>query len=227
MMCDKVIFIDEYFKHWEKDINKASELLQQDRYHLEGILVLSCYIGALAAMRFGTLKDGEAYVKVVRDYSGKRDFFDQIDLLFFYQWPRSKLRDNGNYKGLKQHSEIVAALKAIYGDANKIKVGTRYISPEEFINHVKAAKIVGFDETNLREKLTLFSLAELLYRYLRCDAVHNADFPFLNETTDMDGNISYEPNHAITGRTLLETTRGVHNALWKECQAKAKWPHEL
>lgn len=167
-------------------------------------------------MRYGTLRDGEAYVKVVLEYSGERDFFEQIDLLFFYQWPRSKLQNNGNYRGLKQRSEIVEALKSVYGSEDDIKAKKRYISPEEFVGHVKSTAISGFDELNLRQKLPLFSLAELLYRYLRCDAVHN-----------IDGNVTYEHNHAIKGSVLLKTTRAVWETLWKECQAKAKWPHEL
>lgn len=226
-MTGKVFFIDEYFKRWGNDLDKAAELLANDRYYLEGMLVLSCYLGAFAAMRYPTVRDGEAYVRIVLEYSGKRAFFEQIDLLFFYQWPRSKLRDNGNYKGLKQHPELVEALKPAYGSINDIKEKTRYVSPSEFVAHVEAAAIPDFDEVNLREKLPLFSLAELLYRYLRCDAVHNAEFPFINEMTDMDEKVTYEHNHAITGVVLLETTRGVREGLWKECQTKTKWPHEL
>ena len=225
-MADK-ISIDEYFKRWGKDINKASELFTNNHYYLEGLLILSCYIGAFAAIRYRTLLDGEAYVKIVLEYSGKRAFFEQIDLLFFYQWPHSKLRSNGNYKGLTQHSEILEALKHVYGSEEDIKAKLRYVSPKDFISQIKTAAFPGFDESNLREKLPLFSLAELLYRYLRCDAVHNAEFPFINEIADINGNIRYEPNHAITGTVLLETTRAVQEALWKECQNKAKWPCEL
>ncbi len=43
-MNDKAFFIDEYFKRWESDLNKAEELLANNRYYLEGILVLSCYL---------------------------------------------------------------------------------------------------------------------------------------------------------------------------------------
>jgi hypothetical protein len=226
-MNDKAFFIDEYFKRWESDLNKAEELLANNRYYLEGILVLSCYLGSFAAMRYGALRDGEAYVKVVLEYSDKRTFFEQIDLLFFYQWSRSKFKENGSYTDLKQYSEIVDALKSVYGCEDTIKDKTRYILPEEFVGHVKSATIPGFDERNLRQKLHLFSLAELLYRYLRCDAVHNADFPFINETVDIKGNVTYEHNHAITGQVLLESTRSVWETIWKECQAKNKWPYEL
>lgn len=226
-MSSKEFFIDEYFKRWERDVAKAAELLENRRYHLEGILVLSCYLGAFAAMRFPSLRDGEAYVKMALEYSGKREFFEQIDLLFLYQWPRSKLRDNTNYQALKNHGDIVEALTGKYGSEDDIKAGTRYVTPLKVIEPVLAAGIKGLDEGNLREKLSLFSLAELLYRYLRCDAVHNADFPFINESADAKGNISYKNNHVITGAVLLETVKGVLEALWKERRKENKWPHQL
>ncbi len=226
-MSDKALcIIDEYFKRWHRDIEKARELVSSQRYYLEGLLVLSCYLGAFASVRFPTLRDGEAYVKVVLEYSGKRGFYEQIDLLFFYQQPRSKLRERGNYK-VKNHSEIVDALKRVYGTEEDIKVGTRYVSPSEMISHIISANIPNFDEQNFRGTLPLFCLAEILYRYLRCDAVHNNEFPFVNKLTDIEGNVTYEENHAITGNMLLETTEGVLKMLRDECLAKAKWPQEL
>ncbi|OGG01246.1 MAG: hypothetical protein A3F83_14205 [Candidatus Glassbacteria bacterium RIFCSPLOWO2_12_FULL_58_11] len=226
-MNDKVFLLDEYFKSWDRDVTKAAELLGNQRYHLEGILVLSCYLSAFAAMRFPDLRDREAYINIVNDYSGKRDFYEKIDLLFLYQWPQSKLCDNGRYKKLKNYSEIVAALKKTYGGENDVKAGIRYVSPKDIIFHVLTAAIPGFDEQNFRDKLSLFSLAELLYRYVRCDAVHNADFPFVNKSRDTDGNISYKYNHAITGQVLLATTQSVCKALWEECRTKSKWTQQL
>lgn len=208
-------------------MNRASELLSESRYYLEGILILSCYLGAFAAMRYPSLSDREAYIKVVLEYSGKTDFFNQIDLLFFYQWPSSKLRDNGKYKKLKQHAEVTKTLKSIYGNEADVKLRTRYVSQEELLHHIKAATIPGFDESNLRQKLPLFSLAELLYRYLRCDAVHNADYPFFDKVTDFYGNVRYKPNSALTESVLLETTNAVCNSLWKKCKEKGRWPNEL
>ena len=226
-MSDKIFLIDEYFKRWEKDLNKASDLLSDSKYYLEGILVLSCYLGAFASSRYPSLHDGEAYVKFVLEYSGKRSFYEQIDLLFFYQWPCSKLRNNGNYKKLKQYSKIVDSLIRKYGNADDLKSGIRYVSINDIVDCVIAASILDFDEQNLREKLPLFSISELLYRYLRCDAVHNAEYPLINETIDSDGIINYEDNHIITGLKLLETTRAACKALWEECRAKGKFVSEL
>ena len=227
-MSETNFSIDEYFKSRDRDVKKASELLHSQRYHLEGILVLSCYLGAFASLRFPKInKDGERYVKVVLEYSGKRDFFEKIDLLFLYQWPRSTLCDNGNYTDLKNHAEIVEALYQIYGSEEDIKTRIRYVSQAEIIKHVLDAAIPGFDEKNFKKKLPLFSLGEILYRYLRCDAVHNVVFPLINESMDMDGNVTYKYNHAITGEVLLSTTVGVLNALREECLSKSKWPNEL
>jgi hypothetical protein len=226
-MSDKVFFIDKYFEQWEKNIQKATELLENCHYFLEGILVLSCYLGAFASLRFPALRDGEAYVKIVIEYSHKKEFFEKIDLLFFYQWPKSNLRDHGAYKALKNHSNIVEALNKVYGTEDDIKSGTRYISQDKFMENVVSALIPGFDENNLRDKLPLFSLAELLYRYVRCDAVHNYEFPLFNEVRSVDGNAYYKDNHAITGKVLIETTRCVLKTLWEECKFKEKWPFEI
>lgn len=261
---DKLYFIDEHFKRWRRDLDKANELLSNPRYYLEGMLVLSCYLGAFATQRYPELSDRCAYVKVVLNYSWKRDFYEQIDLLFFYQWPESKLQDRRDYKALKQHPEIVAALEAVYGSQDDIIDNTRkdsylsvsgmrnslrprsgppsgrsmrrsegdkpykrYVSRSEFLGTTKAANIEGLDDNNLSEKLHLFSLARILYHQLRCNAVHNAEFPLINDVTDVDGNVRYEDNHVITGTILRATICGVWSTLWAECQKKTKWPHEL
>jgi len=223
----KAFFIRAYFEKWDRDANRAAELIASDRFLLEGTLTLSCYLGALAVSRFPALPDSEAYPKVVLDYSGKRDFFEQIDLLFLYQWPRSKLRDHGLYKELKNHAEVVEALQKKYGGEDNVKEKTRYVAQVEVIGLVLAAKIPALDEQNFRTRLPLFSFAQILYRYLRCDAVHNADFPLLNESADSKGNVTYNPNHAITSEVLLETTKAVIRNLSEECLGKSRWPHEL
>ena len=225
--ADKRFFISAYFGKWDRDAQRATELIASGRFLLEGILTLSCYLGALAALRFPTLSDSEAYPKVVLDYSGKRDFFEQIDLLFLYQWPRSKLRDHGDYTQLKNHAEVVEALHKKYGGEDNVKEKIRYVAQADVIGVVLTAKIPVLDEQNVRTRLPLFSLAQILYRYLRCDAVHNADFPLLNESADPKGNVTYKPNHAITSDILVETTTAVIRNLREECLATSKWPHEL
>ncbi len=119
------------------------------------------------------------------------------------------------------------ALKRSYGTEDDINAGTRYVSPAKLIENVLAAAIPEFDEQNLREKLPLFSLAELLYRYVRCDAVHNYEFPLINEGVNSNGEVVYKCNHAINDKVLLETTRSVLKCLWEECRVENKWPFEM
>ena len=229
-MCDtegKSYFIEEYFKNWENDIDKAAEMICSPRYHLEGILVLSCYIDAFAGMYFPEEHENrKAYLKVLREHSGHEELFEQIDLLFFYQWPTSKYIQDSHCSKLQKHTEIVEALSTKYGSIEDIKAGTRYISQDEFVEIVKAANIKGFDEQNLRAHSPRFSLAELCYKYIRCAAVHDAEHPLFNESID-ENCIKYRPWTAITAQVLLETVRNIHRSLWEKCREAGKWPQEL
>jgi len=227
-MDDKKLFIEPYFKDWKESFSKVKTLLKQEDYYLEAILLLSCYIGAFAALRYPTNQsDGEKYKKVVLEYSGMKEMYELIDLLFFYQWPSSDFKANGEYKKLKHHPELVRILKTKYGDEAEIKEGTRYISQDEFISHISSNSFADFDQQNLKQYLPLFSLCEMLYRYLRCYAVHNVSFPFINKGQTVDGQIIYQDNHKITGDVLLQTSENILNNLESECIKLIKWPNEL
>lgn len=227
-MDDKLFFIDAYFKTWEKKMDNVAKLLANENYYLEVILILSCYLGAFAALRYpNNKKDRDAYIKIVLGYSGKRSFFEQIDLLYFYGWKKSISRNDKTLKKLQKYDEIVAALTNEYGDENKIETKTRFISPSVFLEVVKAANIPKFNEQNLSSKLPFFSLAESLYRFVRCPAVHEADFPLIGQAVNADGDTIYRETHPITGKVMLETTQAVCQRLGDECRAKNKWPDEL
>ena len=219
--------IRDYFEGWQEDLARAKLLLDDRTYYCEGILVLSCHIGALGSLRYPTEKDNKAYKTVVRDYSGRQDFYDQIDLLFFLQWPRSDLRTHGDYLKLKNHVEISQIIVANYGSEDQIKNGSRYVQLNDFIASVDRKPFQGFDRENLHQHLPLFSLCEMLYRYLRCRAVHSVRFPFVNRVTRSDGSVRYEDHHAITGPVLFETTENILENLSRECIEKSQWPWEL
>jgi len=227
-MDDKKLFIELYFKDWKESFSKVKALLKQEDYYLEAILLLSCYIGAFAALRYPDIKfDGQKYKKVVLDYSGMKEMYELIDLLFFYQWPRSDFKAHGEYKKLKNYAELVSILKIKYGDEAKIKEGTRYISQDEFISHISSNSFTDFDQENLKQYLPLFSLCEMLYRYLRCYAIHNVSFPFINKGQTVDGQKNYQDNNKITGDVLLHTSENILNNLESECIKLIKWPNEL
>lgn len=226
-MTEKADVIRDYFEGWQEDLARAKSLLSDPKYYREAILVLSCHIGALGSLRYPDEQDNKAYKTVVREYSEKRDFFEQIDLLFFLQWPRSDFRSHGDYLKLKNHTDLSRIIVAAYGEEDQIKNGKRYISQHDLLVSVEGKPFEGFDKDNLRQHLPLFSLCEMLYRYLRCRAVHNVRFPFISRVTRIDGSVRYEDNHAITGSVLLETTESILGNLSKECIEKSRVPWEL
>lgn len=220
--------IGDYFEGWQENLARVKSLLGDPKYYLEAILVLSCYVDALASLRYpDEERNNKAYKAIVREYSGKRDFYNQVDLLFFLQWPRSEFRDHGEYKKLKNHSGIAQIIVAAYGGEDKIKSETRYVSQQDFVATVDRAPFQGFDRSNLQQYLPLFSLCEMLYCYLRCSAVHRVRFPFVTHVHIIDGSIRYDDNHAITGPVLLETTENILANLSRECLDKSQWPWEL
>lgn len=226
-MTEKGVVISDYFEGWQEDLARTKSLLDDPKYYLEAILVLSCYIGALGSLCYPGEQDNKAYKTVVREYSGRRDFYEQIDLLFFLQWPRSDFRTHGDYLKLKNHADVSKIIVTTYGDEDQIKSRTRYISQQDFVASVDRSPFQGFDRENLQQHLPLFSLYEMLYRYLRCRAVHSVRFPFVTKVHVVDGSSHYEDNHAITGSVLLETTEGILGNLSKECIEKSRWPWEL
>lgn len=219
--------IRDYFQGWQEDLARAKSLLSDPKYYLEAILVLSCYIGALGSLRYPGEQDNRAYKTVVREYSGKRDFYEQVDLLFFLQWPRSEFQNHGDYLKLKNHADVSKIIVSTYGGEDQIKNGTRYISQHDFVASVDLKPPQSFDRENLLQHLPLFSLCEMLYRYLRCRAVHRVRFPLVTRVTRMDGSIRYEDNHAITGSVLLETTENILANLSDQCIEQSQWPWEL
>ena len=227
-MTGKADVISDYFEGWQEDLARAKSLLDDPKYYLEAILVLSCHIGALGSLRYpGEKQDNKAYKQVVLEYSGMRAFYEQIDLLFFLQWPRSDFCTHGDYRKMKNHEEISKILIATFGGEDQIKDGKRYISNQDFVASVDRKPPQAFDREDLLQHLPLFSLCEMLYRYLRCRAVHSVRFPFVTRITGSDGSVRYEDNHAITGPVLLQTTQGILGNLSKECIEKSRCPWEL
>ena len=226
-MTTKADIVKDYFAGWDNDLDRAKTLLSEQRYYLEAWLVLSCHIGALASLRFPTLYDNEAYKRVVLNYSGMLEFYEQIDLLFFLQWPQSDLSSHGDFLKLKDHAQVAKKIEAAFGDKNTIGGARRYVSRDDFLSVVIQSPFPGFDEQNLQQYLPLFSNLELLYRYVRCRAVHDVRFPFVTKVHLLGGGTRYDDNHAITGAVLYKTALGILNNLRSECMLKNTWPWEL
>jgi len=219
--------MQDYFTRWDHDLDRAKSLLEDPKYCLEGWLVLSCHIGALASLRFPILRENEGYKRVVLEYADMRALYEQIDLLFFLQWPNSELSTHGDYLKLKSHTGLATHIRAAFGDEHKIRTEKRYVSQVEFMAAVGPSPFPGFDGANLQQHLPLFSNAELLYRYVRCRAVHSLRFPFVTRVHFADGGVRYDDNHAITRSVLYQTVANIVNTLRSECVGKSKWPWEL
>lgn len=229
-MNPKTDFIAAYFEEWEKKLSKAKGLLNNSEYYLEGILVLSCYIGAFSRLRFPLEdRDWKAYKRIVIEYSGMREFYENVDLLFFYQWPRSLYKNDKVYKKLNNYNELVKVFTNKFGDESviQIKNSLRYISVDDLLNAISANPFSGFDQNNFQEHIKLFNLSQILYQYVRCQAVHEYDFPLMNKVSNINGVVRYDDNHAITGKVIYKTVFSILSNLKSECLSKSQWPYEL
>jgi hypothetical protein len=230
MTNGKTEFIAAYFDKWTNDVERAETLAGSDEYFLEGLLVLSCYIGALGRLRYPQEEtDWKSYKTVVWEYSGLKEIFENIDLLFFYQWPNSKLANDGTYKALKNHSDLVAIFKGAFGDENDIKNNaSRYQKRGDLINLVKSKNNKWFDEGNFQKYIELFSNNQILYQFVRCEAVHNAHVLLFNRSYMPDQKRhTYKDNHQVDRQVILTTVKNMVAKLRDECVAKSKWPWEL
>ena len=183
---------------------------------------MCCNIASYAALRFPAMKgDRRAFKQVVLKYSGKRAFYEKIDLLFLYQWHRSHFRTEGAYKKFKNYTTVKELLVSQFGDENAIQ-DKRYVAKSAILRSVLANPFPGLDKENIKRSLPLFSVGEHLYRYLRSYAVHNFRFPFLSRQGG-----KYVPNHIITPDVLFQTAKNVLSNLERECLRKARFPWQL
>jgi len=202
------------------------------QYFLEGILVLSCYIGAFSRFRYpGINEDWKVYKEIVLNYSGMRDMYEKIDLLFFYQWPRSIQSSKSEYKKLRNHPELVNVLSKVFGAEQSISPKSspnRFLSVPKLLTVISPRSIPGFDQRNFETYIELFSNCEILYRFVRCQAVHHRDFPLFNEISEVEsGKVRYESNHIIDELVIHKTVDNIAKNLGTECLKENKWPWEL
>jgi len=213
-------FIKDYFDERRKRLARARKLIDEEEYFLEGILVLCCHIASFSAARFPAWQDNNGFKEILLRYSGKRGLYQKIDLLFLYQWRRSKFREHGHYVAFKNYAEVKKILFRKFGDENAIWSRKRFVSKGSIIKQVMAHRFPGLDVKNLKTSLPLFSVAEQTYRYLRCSAVHNMQFPLISRR-------GYETNHLVDKALLIETAEGILNNLERECLRQDKFPWQL
>lgn len=223
-------FIIAYFEEWENTLKRAKFLTASENFHLEGVTVLLCHIAAIGRGRYPDLKDRESFKAIVKEYSGKYDLFENIDLLFLFQYQHSKVAEDPIYKRLANYDEILTAIENSIGTEEQIhgNDSLRYQKRKNLLDILKQTSIPRFDVENFETYIELFSNNQILYEFARCEAVHNRYFPLINiETTFPDMQKTYTPNHQIDSNVLVETLSGVIENLRIECLKNKKWPHEL
>lgn len=225
----KLDLILPYFDKWSSDIDRAETLIKSEEYFTEGILVLSCYIGALARLRYPSeTKDWITYKRIVSEYSGLSDIYDNIDLLFFAQWHRSGHAKKSIYSKMKNYAELLSLLRCHFGDDQTIKGSqVRYQKRTELVRIITDSKVSWFDECNFTKHIELFSNNQILYQVLRCDAVHNRTFRLFNASYNSENKVNYTDNHQINRDVLLKTIKNIVAKLKAECISEGKWPYEL
>ncbi len=225
----KLEYIEPYFEKWESDVQRAESLLESDDYFLEGLIVIVCYIGALGALRYQNTEDWKSYKDIISNYSDHSETFDNIDLFLFSQFKNSKLANERVYKKLKNYDDILEIIKSTYGDEQIVKEGTsRYVKKDDISELIKAKKTTWYDEENFLQYIQLFSNNQILYKYARCEAVHNADFPLLNPSFSPEtGKTTYKDNHQIDRKIILSSLKNIVASLKNECIKNEAWPWEL
>jgi hypothetical protein len=232
MSGEKSDSLNAYFDQWSDDINRAEVLLRSKEYFFEGLLVLSCYIGGLARLRYPTISDDwKSYKEIVSKYSDLNDIFENIDLLFLYQWRNNPTVKNEKvYNDLKDYPKLLAIFKSEFGDEENIKGSTiRYQKRDKLIELIKSKNVAWFDEVNFTKRIELFSNNQILYKFVRCEAVHNADiFPIFKRSYQPQANKqTYKDNHQINREVILNTVSNIVRRLRQESLKELKWPWEL
>ena len=166
---------------------------------------------------------------MIAEYSGLADIYENIDLLFFAQWPQSRFAQKSIYCKMNNHAELCSLFREHFGDNKIIKESKdRYQKRKDLVGIIRKSNFSSFDENNFVNYIELFSNNQILYQFLRCDAVHNNEFPLFNSAYNPETKkIRYIDNHQITRTVLLETVKNIIGNLEAECVANGQWPFEL
>ncbi len=217
--------INDFFdKIWAEKVKVAEELIRSDRYKIEGLIILCAYIGAIADERYvmsnPNTKDGFAYKNILLNYSGL-DLYQNFDLLYFYKWPASKYNNHTSYNYFRKYNyenyrKIKKIIEKRFGPKKDINSQNRFIAGKKILSVLDTALLNKKDIAEMKNKLELFSVSEIFYRYYRCSGVRKGDIL-----------IGLNPYLPITVDQMLQTIKNVLSNLKAECVSSGKWPWEL
>ena len=229
MSSAKHHLLECYFEELNNAQLRANELYSSEQFHLEGITILMCHIAAISNARYPNLRDWAAFKELVKYYSGLYELFENIDLLFFYQWLNSKYANDKEYQKLEKYNEILEIFIDNFGDKEQIKdIENRYQKRDDLLGILTTSSIPDLNADNFLKYIELFSNNQIFYSYARCAAVHNNDFPLINiGYTFPDMQKVYTHNHQITGEVIRDSLVNIISNLKHECLSSEKWPQEL
>lgn len=229
----KLSFIESFFEALSGDVRRAIELVDSEKYHLEGITVLCCLIAALSRYRYPQEDNKAAFKQVISDYSDQQVLYQNIDLLFFNEWQQTVFAGQKPYKKLKNYEEIKDILSKHY-EGGKYSTN-RYQTPLQLLETLKADSDLPntFDAENFSEHIRHFSNLDIFYKYIRCPAVHENDFPLFDCRIQQDSSNlcgwrkTCTPITEVTPDVMKKTAMSIVNNLKAECMRECKWAAEL
>jgi len=223
----KRFFIREYFNEFSSDIKKAAVLALNRNYSFEGLLVLLCYIDAIAASRYTTLKSGrDRYIKIIQEYAGCKKIYNKVDLYYFLRFREYTDKPIKKFICNKiQYKEMKKNIEKQFGTKDTILDDKRYITTKRFANYIKP--IPGTRIAEINKCINIFSNAGSLYTIFRCSAVHNKKIALYSKVYSVNGTNRLRCHTIITPEIIVKTATNIIENLKRECLRKSKWFYEL
>ncbi len=223
--------IEAYFEKWTKELEKTKKVLESNNLLPQWLILMCCYIDAFSKLRYPDKVNNEAFKSLVLEYSGEKEFYSQIDLHFLYMIDKSLWADNRLLNKLKNRITIKKVLEDNFEGMGDYYSKSRYQSSNDVLDAFRNSKAAGIDMLNIEKNIENYSLASFLYHVIRCSAVHENNFPGLNEYSQHldDGNVinGHRPNDILTPEVIWDTLFNILTQLKNECLVKCKFPDRL
>jgi hypothetical protein len=160
----------DYFFNFFKDRVKfiKQHCLNKVNGRIEGILLCSCCIDALAVNRYGGRSKCAKFAKFITKYSGLEHTYDKISLPLLKQSVESETNQDSKNK------ELVEFLKKDLGVNIRKYHDTSYnvdIPYQELEKKIRT-KFGNKYFTEIRDKITKFRYSNIFWEHYRCASVH-------------------------------------------------------
>lgn len=213
---EKVELVTAWFNEIDGIITELKHLMSANGSHHEKIVMLTLYaiLERMAWFRYrlqSSITTSERFKKILIEYSGYKSDLEKTDLYFLYHWDVSGYENISCYKKIigKIHGKIKTALTELYGKIDSSSEN-RFIEANILHQGLLSKNICStcFDKDSLK----FFNVTEVIYRFGRCNAVHQAELV---------------PLGFIRPSFLMSLTEAVSQNLRKTCIDEKKLADEL